>query len=279
VETPPRQAAERSARRLLLAAPCAAIALGCSLQNFDYLTRGGGGSDASFADGSGFSEPDATGETAPGDAAETPETSAPHDAATQRTDSPTETVDARAPAGGDAGPINYIVNPDFAASTLQGWTVNPPSAAQMYVFTQAPVGSAYTPQGQAYELATYAASDSFTVDVSQTLTNLPNGMYALTAWFNRGANNQAYIYANGCGGSDTAGDGGPDGGAGEIVNIPLTSSTGWEQVTIPGIRVIGGNCQVGLHVDASATDWLNADGFSFSVWSADDGGAGDAGGD
>ena len=168
--------------------------------------------------------------------------------------------DASTPDAAEAGPIDYLANPNFASSTLAGWTVVPPDAAQTTAFTQAPVGSATTPQGQAYELATYSASAAFTVDMSQSLTNLPDGTYTFSGWFNRGTNNQAYIYAKNCGGSDTAAD---DGGAGEVADIPLTSSTGWEQVTIAGIVVAGGSCQVGFYVDAAATDWLNADGFSF----------------
>lgn len=268
-------------RALRLAVPCATMALGCSLQNFDYLTSGSDESDASLLESGPGSESGTSPRSDDSDVsvatpmndASIAETAAPHDAGTTHAG-----MDAAPSTGTDAseagGPTNYLANPNFTLSTLDGWTVVPPTAAQKYVFTQAPVGSAYTPQGQVYELATYSASDPFTVDVSQTLTNLPDGVYAFSGWFNRGNNNEAYIYAQGCG-QDAGAAVGPDGGPGGIIAaIPLTSATGWEQVTVGGLHVTGGTCRVGLYVDASPSDWLNADGFSFAL-STGDGGAGD----
>jgi hypothetical protein len=255
---------------------CATIALGCSLQDFDYLTNGSGVSlveGGAGADSGAPSGSDDDGSVAmPANDASLAAETAPYDAGKTPTGSDGGS-DARATEAG--GPTNYLVNPNFTLSTLDGWTVDPPTATQKYVFTQAPVGSAYTPQGQTYELATYSATDPFTVDVSQTLTGLPDGVYTFSGWFNLGTNNEAYVYAQGCGGQDAGVAVGPDGGpAGIVVNIPLTSTAGWEQVTIGGLHVTGGSCRVGLYVDASPTDWLNADGFSFAV-STGDGGVGD----
>lgn len=274
----------------LLAMPCW---LACSLQNFGDLTDGlnavdSGGStvqsnpSSSSSSSSTFSssssastgvtvgdEPSGVGDT--GDA--TADSSMPHG-------------DGSAPVAdgsdGAPSPFNYLVNPNFAGSTLNGWTVVPAADNQVYVFTQAPIGSGYTPQGQEYELATYTASTSFTADVSQTPASLPDGLYTFSAWFNCGANNQAYIYAN-CSGAGRGTDGGPDsgldGGSTLIANIPITSSTGWEQISISGIEVRAGSCQVGFYVDASATDWLNADGFMLELDTPFNGDAGDAAAD
>jgi hypothetical protein len=261
-------------RALVSAAVCATIALGCSLQDFDYLTNGSGASLVEGGPGPDSSTPadDSGSVTMPTDDASLAPEAGPYDAGKTQAVSDAGS-DARATEAG--GPTNYLANPNFALSTLDGWTVDPLTATQKYVFTQAPVGSAYTPQGQTYELATYSATDSFTVDVSQTLTSLPDGVYTFSGWFNLGNNNEAYIYAQGCGGQDAGVPVGPDGGPGGIVvDIPLTSTTGWEQVTIGGLHVTGGSCRIGLYVDASPSDWLNADGFSFAV-STGDGGAGD----
>ncbi len=262
-----------TARALLFAGFGATIAFGCSLQNFDYLTSGA----ASSLEAGAASETGAASGTDDGSSVEMPTNDGSLGTDTGAYDAGSGQTgldgggDARPEAG---GPMNYLANPNFALSTLDGWSVDPPSAAQEYVFTQAPVGSAYTPQGQEYEVATYSGTDSFTVDLSQTLTNLPDGVYAFSGWFNRGDNNEAYIYAQGCG-QDAGVAVGPDGGPGGIVvDIPLTSTTGWEQVTIGGLHVTGGTCRVGLYVDASPSDWLNADGFSF-VAATGDGGVGD----
>jgi hypothetical protein len=154
--------------------------------------------------------------------------------------------------GGTVGPPNLLVNPTFDQG-LAGWTFVPQSAMGKYAFIQAPIGSATTPQGQAYELATYSATDAFAVQVSQTLSNLPDGRYTFSGFFNRGTNNQAYMFANGCG------------GAAQQTTIPISTPTGWDPVSITGIQVTGGTCQIGFYVDANATNWLNADGFSFQL--------------
>ncbi len=179
--------------------------------------------------------------------------------------------------GGEAGgPTNYIVNPNFNGYSLAGWTfVSVPADGGPYAFAQAPVGSAITPQGQADELAFYSATDAFTVDVSQTIKNLRDGTYTFVGYFNCGALNQRFIYVKGCDGTN----GGPDGGEQTSV-IPMpSSSVAWEQVTISGIQVSGGSCTVGFFVDANATQYLNADGFSFERSVPADGGADDAGAD
>ena len=100
-----------------------------------------------------------------------------------------------------------------------------------------------------------------------TIKDVPPGTYTFQGWFNRGVNNATYLYAN-CG------------GANQQVDIPITAPTSWLLVSIPGITVTGGSCELGFFVDASATDWVNADAFSFESTtpvSADGGDAGDAG--
>jgi hypothetical protein len=237
----------------------------CSFQNFDYLQKG---SDAG---------PDGT-----TDMPETGSTDDAHDDAMSATDGPVRdsTVDADAGSIADATKDvwdgydgytapNFVSNPDFN-SNYQGWTFVPALAAQNPVaFTQVPQGTgAYTPQGQPYELATYSAN-AFTVDMSQTITNLTDGEYRYGAWFNCGPNNQMYIYAKGC-----------DADAGMLTaNITQTTPTGWVEVVISPVTVVGHRCQVGMYIDAAATNWLNADRFTFEYLGALEAGAADAGAD
>jgi hypothetical protein len=47
------------------------------------------------------------------------------------------------------------------------------------------------------------------------------------------------------------------------MTVPLTNSTQWIEVGIGGINVTNNQCEVGFVVDASPTQWLNADAFSF----------------
>jgi hypothetical protein len=252
--------------------------IACSLQNFDYLTRDRGSADsggdgladaptdtssASEGGSEGASDAavatdaiDATSDTG-GDAAMA------SDAMTTQGADSSDVVSSDASDGGTVAP-NLLVNPTFDQG-LAGWTFVPPSAMGKYAFIQAPIGSATTPQGQTYELATYSATDAFTVEVSQTLSNLPDGTYTFTGFFNRGNNNQAYMFARGCG------------GPAQQVNIPISTPTGWDQVSIVGIQVTGGSCQVGFYIDASATNWLNADGFTFEMVPPSPPDAGDAG--
>jgi hypothetical protein len=242
--------------------------VGCSLQNFDYLTAN---PDAG---------PDVTTgmpETGTSDDAHQDVISSSMDAARDGTTGVDAGPDADASVkdvvvsdgfDGYSGPPNLVQNPDFD-SAYSHWTFVPPSAQGVTAFVQAPIGSATTPQNQAYELATYSNTAAFTVDMSQTITSLPDGQYTFAAWFSCGANNQMYIYTKGC---DSTAEAGPDAGITKL-DIPQTTPTTWEQVVMSPVTVTGGKCTVGLFVDAAQADWLNADRFTFTLIPPDDAGA------
>lgn len=258
------QAPLRPTQIRLACAPLAALFLiACSVQNFDYLTRGRGSTDSGGdgpvdapADTSAASEGGSDGTSDAADATEVADATGDtgrdvameNDAMDAQEDG---SEDAPPSEGGTVAP-NLLANPNFDQG-LAGWTFVPPSAGGKYAFTQLPIGTATTPQGQTYELATYSMSDAFTVQVSQTLTNLPDGTYAFTGFFNRGPNNSTYIFAKNCG------------GPAQQMAIPISTATGWDQVSLAGIQVTGGTCQVGFYVDANAGNWLNADGFRFEL--------------
>jgi hypothetical protein len=231
----------------------------CSLQDFDYLTKGTGVSVTEGGVDSSFDV--ATQEAAPDDASAAPDSGGsevPQPASDGGIDA--TSVDARADAG---GPTNYIVNGNFADGTLNGWTVNPISAEYTEVKTQIAADFGNTPpQGQIYEFASYAADGGFTVDVSQTPTNLPDGVYTFAGWFSRGTNDAVYIYAQGCGDAGMM-----------TTNVPITAGTQWVQVVLGEIQVAGGGCQFGLHIQSEETQWVNADGFTLEAETTD---AGDA---
>jgi hypothetical protein len=159
--------------------------------------------------------------------------------------------------GGSVGGPQLLVNPSFEQGYL-GWSFSPPTEEGKDAYIQVPTGGASTVDGQ-YQLSTWSGTNAFTVRVYQVVSNLPDGTYTLSAWFQSGFNNQAYLFSTGCG------------GPAQSNNVPVTSPTGWVQITISSIAVTGGSCEVGVFVDASATDWLNVDAFSFSMTSSSTG--------
>jgi hypothetical protein len=224
-------------------------ALGCSFQNFDYLKNddqsGAGGRPGSG--GSSGAAGTALGGQAGGDA------ESDGDAAGSLLVDGDTSRDAAADAPGEGSrPSSGLVNPSFEEG-YTGWLFEPTSAMGRYAYTQYPTAGAVTVDGQ-NELATWAASDAFTVKVFQSFVGLANGRYTFKGYFNRGdGHNAVYMYAANCGGADRQ------------QSVPLTGPTQWLQVGIGGIDVTAGRCEVGFFVDANATNWLNADAFAFDM--------------
>lgn len=235
---------------IVLAAPCCMLA--CSLQDFGYLTRDPGGADSGSTESGGAEPDDSSADTT-------------RDAPIGDVASAQDASDAGAVEEGGGGAVNLLVNAGFEQGYM-GWSFTPTTAMGKYAYTQFPPTGGTDKDGQ-YELATWSGTDAFTVRIYQVVSDVPPGTYTFQGWFNRGVNNTAYIYAS-CG------------GANQQVDIPITGPTSWLLVSVTGITVTGGSCEVGFFVDASATDWLNADAFSLERTTpelADGGNAGDAG--
>jgi hypothetical protein len=248
-----------SRTRIAICVVLAPAWVACSLQDFDYLTKGTG---VSVPEGGVDASVDVAAQDAAQDNASASSDSGGSEVSQPASDGGIDgtSFDARAETG---GPTNYIVNGNFEDGTLNGWTVAPIAAEYTEVKTQIAADFGNTPpQGQTYELASYAADGGFTVDVSQTPTDLPNGVYTFAGWFSRGTNDAVYIYVQGCG----------DGGM-MTTNVPITAGTQWVQVVLGGIQVADGGCQFGLHIQSEVTQWVNADGFTLQVETTD---AGDA---
>ena len=96
-------------------------------------------------------------------------------------------------------------------------------------------GTHYRPS--AYEVYTY-----------QVINNLPNGTYSLSAWMkSSGGQRLAQLQAKGFGGKALAAD------------APATPDGQWVQVTIPGIQVSNGQCEIGFYSQAGQGQWLYFD--------------------
>jgi hypothetical protein len=95
-------------------------------------------------------------------------------------------------------------------------------------------GTHYRPE--AYEVYTY-----------QTVTNLPNGVYRLNAWVkSSGGQSQAQLRAQNFG------------GALRTTTIAAAPSN-WVQVSVAGIVVSNGQCEVGFYSQATGGQWLYFD--------------------
>jgi hypothetical protein len=138
---------------------------------------------------------------------------------------------------------NYALNPSFEADRIpvtqpEGWvTSGTPSA-------NASPGHTGNWKWQFSSTAAYQSS------ITQSVTGLPNGTYTLAAWVeSSGGQSVAQIFATGFGGA-------------EIDASVNTAMPSWLQVSIPGIVVTNGTCEIGVQTTASANQWLDVDDFT-----------------
>ncbi len=125
--------------------------------------------------------------------------------------------------GGSNGSL--IENPGFSDGN-EGWTISNPSAMSIS-------DGVLTSSGSGYE-----------AKLSQTLTDIPNGTYDLTASLtNTDATGVCYLYAKAAGHSMAR------------TAIPELSSA--EKITVPGITVDDGTLDIGLYVNGSQTVTLD----------------------
>jgi hypothetical protein len=243
-----------------LGAACA-LAAGCSFQEFDYLQDGGtissqGGTSAGSSstteggtksDGQSGGEPSGAG-TVGTSAGKGGGGGSTHHSEAGDTGNPSDGGAGGAggaDGSGATGATGELVNPSFETFNTVGWTVKP---AGTYAFVQAPQGTDKNPDG-AYEFSTWSQNESFTVELYQNIKGLDDGKYTFKGYFSAGLNNVS-MFARNCGG---AADPSP-------VAVPAQS---WTAVEVKGIEVVGGSCEVGVHVESMATQWMNADLFTF----------------
>jgi hypothetical protein len=113
---------------------------------------------------------------------------------------------------------NYVINPSFEADRV---TVAQPAGWTTASGTN--VTSSHTGR--------WSWQLSGTSSLEQSLTNLPNGTYTLSAWVKSDAAG-AQLYANGFGGTDAKS------------GIAVVSS--WTNISMTGIAVSNGKCNIGV---------------------------------
>lgn len=92
---------------------------------------------------------------------------------------------------------------------------------------------------------------AYQASIFQDLVNLTNGTYTLSAWIlNGGGQTYCQLYADpNFSGTETT------------YNLPVTNS--WTQITISGISITNGECEVGLYSDANSNNWSAIDDVTF----------------
>jgi hypothetical protein len=155
-------------------------------------------------------------------------------------------------AGGEAPvkPTGELVNPSFEDG-LNGWTVAPVTPAVFPQWGGAGAASVKAFDGN-WVLSTWDMSAPYTVRIYQVIDGLEDGIYKLSAQVsNKPGLKRAELYAKDCGGA-------------EATPMTLPGAVALFEVSLNEVEVVGGKCEVGLDLDASAADWVNADLFTFT---------------
>jgi arabinogalactan endo-1,4-beta-galactosidase len=145
---------------------------------------------------------------------------------------------------GDQSSLPALSNPGFeddgAGTTIRtapsGWTNSGTATA-----------AAIEPGGHLGQFhLSHRHDDDYSVETSQTLTNLRDGWYTLRAWVRRSpGRNDSYLQLK-CGNES------------ERVNLPVARPDQWLQIIVPA-RVRRGSCTIVLHTNAAGGEWSNFD--------------------
>jgi arabinogalactan endo-1,4-beta-galactosidase len=132
---------------------------------------------------------------------------------------------------------NYVVNPGFEAGDFTPWTVDGDSAA-----------ADISKEASNIHAGTYGLhywkGEPFDFTLSQTVTDLPNGTYSLSAWIQGGGGEKTLqLYTSDCGGEPLT------------VDVVNTGWLVWTTPTIPEITVTEGKCTIGLKVVSDGGSW------------------------
>ncbi|MDJ1473865.1 hypothetical protein, partial [Xanthocytophaga flava] len=130
---------------------------------------------------------------------------------------------------------NRVTNPSFTSALTTGWT-STGSTSAAYIETN----NAYSGSSSTRHLTHYSAGN-YSVRTYQTLSGLPNGTYTLSAWVRDANNDNSYMYASGYGGSTLT---------------QTISNNSWTQISITGIVVTNGTCEIGFTTSASGTRYI-----------------------
>jgi arabinogalactan endo-1,4-beta-galactosidase len=136
---------------------------------------------------------------------------------------------------------NYVANYGFETGKLTDWTVDGDAAA-------ADISKEASNLHAGDFALHYWLEGPFAFTLSQTVTDLPNGTYTLSAWIQGGGGeNTLQLFADDCGGDPLTAD------------ITNTGWLAWNTPTISNFTVSGGNCTIGLKVASPGGSWAFLD--------------------
>lgn len=132
---------------------------------------------------------------------------------------------------------NYVTNPGFETGDFTAWTVDGDADA---ADVSREASNVYA---GAYALH-YWKGEPFAFTLSQTITDLPDGTYSLSAWIHGGGGETTLqLSVSDCGGEPLA------------VDIVNTGWLVWNTPTIPEITITGGACTIALNVVSDSGSW------------------------
>lgn len=150
------------------------------------------------------------------------------------------------------GSKNLLADAGFEVAGLDGWTLRGDATAGSIERNPA---NAHSGQ-QSFK---YTAAKPFKLLLLKRFTGLAPGTYSLRGWAAGGGGETVLrLLARDCGSPAMSAP---------VVN---TGWQKWKQFTVKGIAVKGGECTVGLYVDAPAATWGNLDDLEFqedATWS------------
>jgi arabinogalactan endo-1,4-beta-galactosidase len=132
---------------------------------------------------------------------------------------------------------NYVANPGFEAGSFTPWTVEGDSDA-------ADISKEVSNLHAGSFGLHYWKGEPFDFTLSQTVTDLPDGTYSLSAWIQGGGGEKTLqLSTSDCGGEP------------QSVDIVNTGWLVWNTPTISNIAVSGGKCTISLKVVSDAGSW------------------------
>ncbi|MFD1871833.1 T9SS type A sorting domain-containing protein [Hymenobacter bucti] len=150
-----------------------------------------------------------------------------------------------APVGGNGA----VVNPGFeldgtATDTPAGWLTSVGNGSNPSVDYSEAYGGAHS---GTYHGTHWRNAGAYEVYTYQTVTGLPNGTYALSAWVkSSGGQPVAQLQAQNF-------------GAGTLTQSLAATNDSWVQVTVGGITVTNGQCEIGFYSKAKNDQFIYFD--------------------
>ena len=143
--------------------------------------------------------------------------------------------------------FNYLLNGNFEneKTNWSTWTGSDGSGS----------GADYVVSENGYlgsSCLVHRSSNAYEVYTNQTITNIPNGHYTLSAYVqSSGGQTKCFIGAK---------DYGP--GLEQKITLPAYGSEVWTYVEIPGILVQNGSITIGIYSNADSDEWMKIDNIS-----------------